>query len=281
MPSSLWKGAITFGLVSVPVGVYSAKRDTAVKFKQINSKTGHLVGQKRVDKVTGDEVAWDDIAKGYEVSPDHFVTFTQEEVKGLAKNKDSTIELSAFVDLADIDPLLYDKSYYLGAQKGAAGAYRLLAKAMKVSKKVGIGKIIMHGREHVCALRTGPSDVLIMATISYADEVLPAHEYSVMAGEVQEPAAAALTMAKQLVTALKGAFDLDAYENEYQKELVAMVEARVAGGTIAMPDAKESTKPVPDLMAALQASLDAMEQPEPKPKSKTSVKAKPTLKQVA
>src|SRR5215212_4944601 len=175
MPRSMWSGAISFGLVNVPVKLYSAVNRKTVRFNQLNGKTGHRIAQKRFDPTTGEEVGYDDIVKGYELTKDRYVLITQEELDALDPEKTRTIDIEDFVDLADIDPVFYDHPYYLVPDKGAAKAYGLLLNAMKESGKVAIARVVLRTKENLVAIRPS-GDVLLMETMIFADEVVPADE---------------------------------------------------------------------------------------------------------
>ena len=153
MARAIWSGAISFGLVNVPVKMYSATSPKTVRFHQLSSKTGTRIKQKRVDPSTGDEVAFDDIVKGYELSPDRYVLIEPAELEALDPKATKTIDIEEFVDLAEIDPIYYDHSYYLAPAAGGAKAYRLLLEAMREAGKVAIGRVVIRSRQLLCALR--------------------------------------------------------------------------------------------------------------------------------
>src|SRR2546421_6612515 len=172
MPRAIWSGAISFGLVNVPVKLYSATSPKTVRFHQIASKTGTRIRQQRVDPTTGEEVPYDEIVKGYEIGPDRYVLISSEELEALDPKATRTIDIEEFVDLEDIDPIYYDHSYYLAPASGGAKAYRLLLDAMREAGKVGIGRVVLRSKQQLCALRpTG--EVLTLSTMLFGDEVLP------------------------------------------------------------------------------------------------------------
>ena len=171
MPSSIWTGAISFGLVNVPVKLYSATSPKTVRFHQLSGKTGARIRQKRVDPSTGDEVSFEDIVKGYEITPEKYVLITPDELDALDPKATKTIDIEDFVDLSEIDPIYYDHSYYLAPTAGGAKPYRLLLDAMRESGKVGIGRVVLRSKQQLCALRpTG--DVLTLSTMLFGDEVV-------------------------------------------------------------------------------------------------------------
>src|ERR671934_700359 len=197
MPRSIWTGAISFGLVNVPVKLYSAVSKKTVRFHQLHAEDGVRIQQKRVCPADGEEVPWDDIVKGYEISPDQYVVVTPEELEGLDPKKTKTIDIEEFVDLDEIDPIYYDHSYYLAPSAGGAKAYRLLMDAMRESGKVGIGKVVLRSKQQLCALRP-TSDVLTLTTMLWGDEVLSPDRLDEL-GDVVEAAATdrELRMAEQ------------------------------------------------------------------------------------
>ena len=172
MARSIWTGAISFGLVTVPVKLYSAVSRKTVRFHQLNGPTGVRIQQKRVDPSTGDEVAYDDIVKGFEIGPDRYVIIEPGELESLDPKKTRTIEIEDFVDLTDIDPILYDHPYYLAPGAGGAKPYRLLLEAMRESGKVAIAKVVIRQKENLVAIRPMEGDVLGMATMIFADVVV-------------------------------------------------------------------------------------------------------------
>src|SRR3954467_12940911 len=176
MPRSMWSGAISFGLVNVPVKLYSAVSRKTVRFHQLNGKTGHRIAQKRVDPTTGEEVAYDDIVKGYELTKERYVLISPEELESLDPEKSRTIDIEDFVDLADIDPVFYDHPYYLVPDKGAAKAYGLLLHAMRESGKVAVARVVLRSKEQLVAIRPAPGDVLTMETMIFHDEVVATDE---------------------------------------------------------------------------------------------------------
>src|SRR3954470_13082285 len=175
MARSIWSGAISFGLVNVPVKLYSAVSRKTVRFNQLNSETGNRIQQKRIDPTTGEEVSYDQIVKGYELTKDRYVVITPEELDALDPEKTRTIDIEDFVDIAEIDPVFYDHPYYLVPDKGAAKAYGLLLNAMRESGKVAIARVVLRTKENLVAIRPS-GDVLLMETMIFADEVVPADE---------------------------------------------------------------------------------------------------------
>jgi len=254
----MWSGAISFGLVNVPVKLYSAVSRKTVRFHQINQKTGHRIAQKRVDSVTGEETPYEDIIKGYELAKDHYVVITPDELDALDPEKSRTIDIEDFVDLVDIDPVYYDHPYYLVPDKGATKAYGLL-KAMEESGKVAVARVVLRTKEHLVAIRPAPGNVLTMETMLFADEVIAPEELDDLP-EAKDLKASEreLTMAQQLIDSLSSDFEPGKYRDEYREKVLELIERKAAGEEIAVQPEAAEPKKVPDLMAALEASLAAV-----------------------
>jgi DNA end-binding protein Ku len=259
MARAIWSGAISFGLVNVPVKLYSATSPKTVRFHQLSSKTGARIRQKRVDPSTDEEVPFEDIVKGYEITPDHYVLIEPEELEALDPKATKTIDVEDFVDLSEIDPIYYDHSYYLAPSTGGAKAYRLLLDAMRDTGKVGIGLVVLRTKQQLCALRpTG--DVLTLSTMLFGDEVLPPDRLDELdaIGEA-EASPRELKMAEQLIESLSTEFDPSNYHDEYRERVLELIEKKAAGEEIAVQPEAEEPEVAPDLMAALEASLAALE----------------------
>jgi DNA end-binding protein Ku len=255
MARAIWSGAISFGLVNVPVKLYSATSPKTVRFHQLSSKTGNRIKQKRVDPSTGDEVPFEEIVKGYELSPDRYVLIEPEELDALDPKATKTIDIEVFVDESEIDPIYYDHSYYLAPTTGGAKAYRLLLDAMREAGKVGIGRVVIRSKQQLCALRpTG--DVMAMSTMLFGDEVLaPDRIDELDAVGDAEATPRELTMAQQLIDSLSTEFDPNKFHDEYRERVLDLIERKAAGEEIAVQPQAEEEGPAPDLMAALEASL--------------------------
>src|SRR5579859_6850530 len=171
MARAIWSGAISFGLVNVPVKLFSATSPKSVRFHQLSGKTGARIRQKRVDESTGDEVAYEDIVKGYELGPDRYVLIDPDELDALDPKATHTIDIEDFVDLSEIDPIYYDHSYYVAPSTGGAKAYRLLLDAMRDSGKVAVGRFVLRSKQQLCALRPN-GEVMTLSTMLFGDEVL-------------------------------------------------------------------------------------------------------------
>src|SRR2546430_3027667 len=226
MARAIWSGAISFGLVNVPVKLYSATSPKTVRFHQLSSKTGARIRQKRVDSSTGDEVPYEEIVKGYEITPDRYVMIEPEELEAFDPKATRTIDIEEFVDLSEIDPIYYDHNYYLAPTAGGAKAYRLLLDAMRESGKIGIGKVVIRSKQQLCALRpTG--DVLALTTMLWGDEVLSPDRLDEI-GEIEEAQATGreLKMAEQLIASLSADFEPTKFHDEYREQVLALIEAK-------------------------------------------------------
>jgi DNA end-binding protein Ku len=255
----MWSGAISFGLVNVPVKLYSAVNRKTVRFHQLNGKTGTRIAQKRVDPSTGDEVSFDDLVKGYELTKDHYVVITPEELEALDPEKTRTIDIEDFVDLVDIDPVYYDHPYYLIPDKGAAKAYGLLLNAMEESGKVAIARVVIRTKEQLVAIRPAPGNVLMMETMIFADEVVPPDAIEELPDAKELKASdRELKMAQQLIDSLSSDFEPGKYHDEYREKVLELIERKAAGEEIAVQPEAPKPEKVPDLMAALEASLAAV-----------------------
>ena len=254
----MWSGAISFGLVNVPVKLYSAVSRKTVRFNQLNAETGNRIQQKRVDPETGEEVGYDQIVKGYELTKDRYVVITPDELDALDPEKTRTVDIEDFVDLDEIDPVYYDHPYYLVPDKGATKAYALLLGAMKQANKVAIARVVLRSKEQLVAIRPS-GDVLMMETMLFHDEVVPAHDIDDLPeGKELNATDRELKMAQQLIDSLSSEFDPTSYRDEYREKVLELIEMKASGQEIAVqPEAPEPAK-VPDLMAALEASLAAV-----------------------
>ncbi len=255
MPRAIWSGAISFGLVNVPVKLYSAVSRKTVRFHQLHEKDGVRIQQKRVCPEDGEEVAYDDVVKGYEISPGRHVVVTPEELDGVDPKKTRTIDIEDFVNLDEIDPIYYDAAYYLVPDKGADKAYNLLLEAMREAGRVAIARVVIRTKEHLTAIRpTG--EVMTMATMLFADEVVPPDRLDELADKDAGANERELEMARQLIDSLATDFEPDKYRDEYRERVLDLIERKAEGEEIAVQPAEEPER-VPDLMAALEASIDA------------------------
>jgi DNA end-binding protein Ku len=278
----MWSGAISFGLVNVPVKLYSAVSRKTVRFHQLNGKTGTRIAQKRVDASTGEEVPYEDIVKGYELTKERYVVITPDELETLDPEKSRTIDIEDFVDLADIDPVYYDHPYYLVPDKGATKAYGLLLNAMEESGKVAVARVVLRSKEHLVAIRPAPGNVLTMETMLFADEVVPPEELDELPDAKELKASEReLAMAQQLIDSLSSDFEPDKYRDEYREKVLELIERKAAGEEIAIQPEAPEPKKVPDLMAALEASLAAVKGDSAGNGGKAESKAKPAPRKKA
>jgi len=286
MARSIWSGAISFGLVNVPIKLYSAVSKKTVRFHQLNGTTGNRIQQKRVDPDTGDEVNYEDIVKGYELTRDRYVIITPDELETLDPEKTRSIDIEDFVDESEIDPIFYDHPYYLVPDKGAAKAYGLLLHAMADADKVAIARVVIRSKEQLVAIRPHrDGDLLVMETMVFADEVVGTEDIDDLPESKDlKVSERELKMARQLIESLTDTFDPSKYKDSYREKVLELIEAKADGQEITVaPEAPEPAK-VPDLMAALEASLAAVrsgdddgEKPKKKSSSSSS-KAKETAK---
>jgi DNA end-binding protein Ku len=270
MPRAIWSGAISFGLVNIPVKLYSAVSRKTVRFHQIDAESGGRVRQKRVGP-DGEEIPYEQIVKGYEIGPDRYVTISPEELDSLAPEKTRTIDIEDFVDLDQIDPMFYDHPYYLAPDTGAAKAYRLLVDAMEEAGKVAVARVVIRSKENLVAIRPR-NGALAMETMLFADEVISPEEFEELRADGdQETSDRELAMAQQLIDSLAADFEPERYRDEYRDRVLDLIERKAQGETIVIEEPSEAPKEVPDLMAALEASIAASKSPpksEPKPKPK-------------
>ncbi len=266
MPRAIWSGAISFGLVNIPVKLYSAVSRKTVRFHQIDAESGARVRQKRVGG-DGEEVAYEQIVKGYEIGPDRYVTISPEELESLEPQKTRTIDIEDFVELEDIDPMFYDHPYYLAPDTGAAKAYRLLVDAMDSAGKVAIARVVLRSKEHLVAIRPR-SGVLAMETMLFADEVISPDALDELSGDGEvETSDRELAMAQQLIESLTSEFEPEKYRDEYRERVLDLIERKAQGETVVIEAPAEEPAKVPDLMAALEASI-ASAKGQSKPKRK-------------
>ena len=265
MPRAIWSGAISFGLVNIPVKLYSAVSRKTVRFNQIDAESGQRIRQQRVNPESGEEVPYERLVKGYEISPDKYVTITPEELEALEPQKTRTIDIEQFVDLEQIDPIHYDHPYYLAPDKGAAKAYKLLLDAMEQADKVGIARVVIRSKENLVALRSY-NGAITMETMLFPDEVVEPstiEDLGAVDGNVKTTKRE-LDMAKQLIESLSGDFDPSGFRDEYRDRVLDLIERKAAGETITVEAPEPERKEVPDLMAALEASIASSKSPPKK-----------------
>ena len=257
MARAIWTGSVSFGLVNVPVGLYSATQDHDVHFHQFEKGTSSRIRYERVNEDTGDEVAYSDIVKGAEVG-DGYVMLTQEELEAVEPGRSRTIDISDFVEASEIDPIYYQKSYYLApSDETGKKAYRLLVQAMDKADRIGVATFVMRGKQYLAAIR--PADgVLVLETMHFADEVRdPAEELDQLPAKTKV-GAKDLKMAVSLVESLTTSWEPKNYRDTYTERVEQFIEAKKKNREIVAPETTEETSgKVVDLLEALQASVDA------------------------
>jgi DNA end-binding protein Ku len=282
---AIWSGSISFGLLNVPVKLYSAVSKQTVRFRELREDDGARIRHKRVAESDGKEVPYEKIVKGYEYAPDQYVVLSRDELSELDPQRTRAIEIQDFVDLDKIDPIYFEQPYYLGPDKGAAHAYALLVQAMKEARKVAVARFVLRNKEHLAAIRP-MDDVLTLTTMRFHDEVTSPKDLD---GEVFEeekpkkPEKREVEMAKQLIESLTSDFKPDQYRDEYREELLDLLERKAEGKeVVSAPSEEPKPTKAPDLMAALEESLAAVKGEEaagdgkaskPKAKSRTSSKS--------
>jgi DNA end-binding protein Ku len=256
MPRAIWSGSISFGLVNIPIKLYAAVSRKTVHFNQIDSRTGARVRHKKVSAADGAEVPAEAIVKGYELASGEYVTVGDDELASLDPEASRSIDIEEFVDLSEIDPILYDSAYLVAPDKATIKPYALLAQAMEESGKVAIARFVMRSKQYLCAVR--PKDgKLLLSTMVYADELNDANEIPELADlDGVDVSKKELDMANQLIASLTADFAAEQFEDTYRNQVLELIERKAAGQTelIAPPVVMEEDKVV-DLMAALEASV--------------------------
>jgi DNA end-binding protein Ku len=276
MPRAMWKGAISFGLVTIPVAVYPATEEKTLRFNQLHDEDGGRIRYKRVCEKDGEEVTFEHIVKGYEVEKDRYVVLTDEDLNAIPVESSRAIDIHRFVDLDEIDPVMFKKSYYLVPEETGAKAYALLREAMADDGRVGIAKVSFRDKEHLAALRF-KDEAFVLETMYWPDEIREADFGGVdVSAKVRGQE---LEMAKQLIESLSGEWNPEGYSDEYREALLQIVEAKLNGQEIEVV-AAEPTAKVVDLMEALKASVAAAkkEADEPAPSRKPAAKKTPAKK---
>lgn len=262
MPRAIWSGTISFGLLNVPVKLYSAVARRGISLREIRESDGARIRHRRVAEGTDEEVPYGEIVKAFEITPERFVPLSKDEIAALAPEKTRAIEVQDFVDLDQIDPIYFDSPYYLGPAEGAEKAYSLLAQAMRESGKVAIARFVFRNKEHLAALR--PSDgALTLTTMRFADEIVgPAELEDVLPQGKQKPAKKEVEMAERLIESLTTEFDPGAYRDEHREQLLALIERKAEGKEVVTPPETEEPQPTaaPDLMSALEESVAAAQE---------------------
>ena len=261
MPRAIWSGSISFGLLNVPVKLYSAVSKQNVRFRELRENDGARIRHKRVAESDGKEVPYEKIVKGYEYAPDQYVVLTKDELSELDPKRTRAIEIQDFVDLDDIDPIYFEQPYYLGPDKGAERAYALLVQAMKEARKVAIARFVLRNKEHLAAIRP-MDDLLTLTTMRFHDEVSSPKDLDGEVFEEEKPKKAdqrEVEIAKQLIDSLTNDFKPERYRDEYREELLDLLERKAEGKeVVTAPSEEPKPTKAPDLMAALEESLAAV-----------------------
>jgi DNA end-binding protein Ku len=248
---SIWNGTITFGMVNVPIKLYSATESKTVHFHEVHLKDGSKIEHRRICPKEDKEVPFKEIVKGYEVSEGKYVVLEKDEVKAAAGDRGKVIHLREFVEAGEIDPVLYEKTYYVGSREDK-NAYRLLLEAMRKTGRAGIGRFSFHDREYLVALRAG-DDLLVLHTLRFHDELVAADELEIASGG-RKPTGREAKMAGQLVQTLAADFKPADYEDEYREAVLELIKRKAKGEEIDLV-AQEEPEHGDDLAAALKASL--------------------------
>lgn len=256
MPRAMWSGAISFGLVNVPVKLFPAARSKDIGFNQLHEKDGSRIQMKRVCALDGADVPYSEIVKGYEVSPDRYVVITQQELDAIAPEVTRGIDIEEFIDLAEIDPVYFENSYYLAPDKSGTKAYALLLRAMQDAGKVALGRMVMRSKQYLVALRPA-GEALALSTLYFADEVVEQADLDGLPREQTKFEKRELAMAQQLIDALSAPFEPEKYHDEYRARVLELIERKAEGEPVVIKPETAPAAKVIDLMAALEASIAA------------------------
>ena len=277
MPRAMWKGAISFGLVTIPVSVYPATEEKTLRFNQLHDDDGGRIRMKRVCSVDGEEVGYEHIVKGYEYEKDRYVILTDDDFEAIPVESSRAIDIQQFVDLEEIDPMMYKKSYYLVPEETGAKAYALLREALNRSGKVGVAKVSFRDKEHLAALRFR-DEAFVLETMYWPDEIREADFGGVDVTAKIRPNE--LEMAETLIDNLTADWDPAEFKDDYREAMLGIVEAKINGEEIEVVEAEPTAKVV-DLMQALKASVAAAKKEakaEPVSKKKAPARKKPAAR---
>jgi DNA end-binding protein Ku len=249
----MWNGAVTVGALTVPVKVFTATESHTVRFRELHEKDGAPIEHRKVNAKTGREVDKDKIVKGYETSPGHWVVLTDEEIKAAEQPRRKAIEVEHFVPAEQVDPVYYDKAYYLGAGDAGKDAYATLAAALEKTGRVGIGRVVLRSREQLVALRSCDG-VLRMSTMRFADQLVTPEDLDIEPPK-KAPSKQEVEMAEKLIEGLGDTWDPESYSDEYREKLLTYLKAKASGKAPPKPATGEQPEDDVDLLAALQASM--------------------------
>jgi DNA end-binding protein Ku len=286
MARSIWKGSITFGLVNIPVGLYSAEKREEVSFHLLDRKNKARVKYKRVNEETGREVAWEDTVRGFELESGKYVILSDEDLQRASPEKTQTVDILDFVDLEEIDSIFFDKPYYLAPDKKGAKSYALLRETLKRTKKVGIAKVVIRSKQYLSAV-IAEDDVIVLNILRFAHELRDPSELDLPRGK-EGVSERELDMAERLVEGMVDAWEPDKYRDDYYKDLMKMIHERAKAGQLdEAPEAPPAPKPeragnVVDLMALLKQSVEGGgRKPAKKAPAKKTTAKKPAKKAAA
>jgi DNA end-binding protein Ku len=253
---SMWMGMLNFGLVSMPVKLYSAVSSKTVHFKHLHASDHSRVYTKRFCPIDEQEVAFDELVRGYEIAPERYVVIEDDELAALAPEFTRTIEIEDFVELEEIDRIYFDQSYYMVPNKGGAKSYRLLQQAMSETGKVAIARVVLRSRERLVAIRPR-EDALLMTTMNFGDEVQPIGELRELGDFDMQVGERELDVARRLVQSLAEPFDISRYRDTYREAVLELIDRKASGEEVdVQPKTQRRPTATPDLMGALQASLE-------------------------
>lgn len=263
MARAIWKGSISFGLVHIPVGLFSAASPDELSFRQLDRRNLSPIGYRKYNKNTGEEVQSEEIVKGYEYESGHYVVLSDEDLRRANPEKTQTVEITDFVELDDIDPVYLDKPYYLAPVGKNKKGYALLREALKRTRKVGIAKVVIRSREYLSAV-IPQGDVLVLEILRYPQEIRPPADLDVPQGELKDMGIndRELEMAERLVEGMTGAWEPEKYQDTYRGDLMQLIQQRIESGNTDAPDETpvaelEESGDVVDIMALLKRSVEA------------------------
>ena len=287
MPRTIWKGAISFGLVHVPIVVHAATRPQRLDFDWIDRRDDAPVGYQRINKRTGKPVASEDIVKGYEYEKGEYVYMNDEDFKRANVAATQTVEIQGFVDAAEVPIYYYDTPYYLAPDRRGEKGYVLLREVLRQAGRLGLARVVLHTRQYLCALLP-QGDALMLITLRYAGEILSAEDLDLPAGKTAAPAARERDMALRLVEDMTGPWDPQAYRDDYREDLLAAIETKIkAGRTHVLAEAEDGAKApresakVIDLMSLLKQSIEQRGGARKAPAKRAAPKKKPAAKKTA
>ena len=254
MAHAIWNGSINFGLVTIPVKLFVAVRENELHFNMLHKKDKGRINFQRVCSVDGKKVEWNDIVKGYEVDKGDYVIISDEDIKSVAPEATQSIDITEFVDLADINPILFDKPYYLEPEKKGRHAYALLRDSLAQSNKVGIARVVIRTKEYLAALKPN-GDALVLELMHYPDEIVDAGDFDFPQSK-EKVSPAEMKAAKMLIDTMAGKFEPESYKDTYREQLMGMIEDRAKGKPVKKVTAKaKPATEVVNLMDVLQQSL--------------------------